>query len=129
MKLLKPAQICEINASMCREFGGLWIPPDNLHLPGALEFLIDRLAGQVFDQPKPIDLFVAAGLQLVFIIQRHVFNDGNKRTALHVAWEFLAANGIDVELDASAEGLALDVAEGRAAEADVELWLRDHAER
>jgi death on curing protein len=126
VKFLTPDQIREINFSMCHEFGGLWVPPDNLRLPGSLEFLIDRLSGEVFDRPKPVDLFAAAALQLVYIAQRHVFNDGNKRTALHVAWEFLAANGVEVQFDSSAETLALDSSDGRVAEADVERWLRNH---
>ena len=126
MRLLTPAQICEINESMCREFGGLWVPPDNLRIPGGLDLLLDQLTGEVFGVAGPTSPIAAAAYQFVFIIRGHVFHDGNKRTALQVALEFLEANGVSVRLDATAETLAVAVAEGGATETEVERWLGDH---
>lgn len=112
---------------MCRETGGYWVPPRNLRREGALEFLADQMAGAIFGVAPASDLFDLAATLVVFIIQGDVFNDANKRTALQGAWEFLVANGEDTRLDASAEDLAVAVAEHRANAEDVADWLRRHS--
>jgi death-on-curing family protein len=112
---------------MCEEFGGYWEQPDNLRVTGALHYLQDRLEGSVFGNTTPTSPFEAAAIIVVAIVQGHYFNDGNKRTALQAAWELLVANGIDLELDASAEELAVGVAQGVEDEATVEAWLRRHS--
>jgi death-on-curing family protein len=116
---------------MCRETGGLWISPHNLRTEGALDFLVDRLSGSVFGVEPLHDLFVLASMIVVGIISGHVFNDGNKRTAMLSAWEFLFRNGVRVRLSSweESEEIALAVAEGRAGEPEVAEWLRQHCQR
>ena len=60
------------------------------------------------------------------IIARHVFWDGNKRTGIYATWLFLATNGITINLDASVEDLAVDIASGEAGFDDFVDWLHQH---
>lgn len=121
---LSPDAICEINEAMYRAFGGLWTPPHNVRVPGALEYVIDEMSGKVFGRPLADSLIDKAALLTHSLITRHIFNDGNKRTALHAAWAFLSLNGVQVNLNPrSAEDLAVRVAQGLAGRADVARWL------
>jgi death-on-curing protein len=122
---LSAQQICEINRRMCLEFGGLWEPPDNLRVSGALDFTLEQMQGSVFGKtlaPTLIDKAAALGHS---IIARHIFNDANKRTGLQAVWEFLGANGITLNLDSSAEDIALRVADGSAGFDDLRRWIEE----
>ena len=57
---------------------------------------------------------------------RHVFWDGNKRTGVYATWVFLKANHVIVNLDASVEDLAVDIASGEAGFAELLDWLHKH---
>jgi death-on-curing family protein len=109
---------------MCSQLGSFWLPPDNVQVKGGLEYLYDTLSGSVFGTEAPTDVFSVAARVLVYIAHGHVFHDGNKRTGLHAAWELLAANGVKLRLDASAEGFVVDVADGRIGQSEVVDWLR-----
>ena len=60
------------------------------------------------------------------IIRRHVFIDGNKRTGVHVAWEFLQINGHPVQLESDIADIAEGVAKGSLEFADLLSWLHAH---
>jgi death-on-curing protein len=118
-----PKEICEINERMCREFGGLWQPPANVRIVGGLEYIIEEMRGQVFGHAAAESLIDKAALLAFFLVTRHIFNEGNKRTAMHAVWEFLEANGLRLALDSSAEDLTLRIAEGIAGSSDVVRWI------
>ena len=127
--LLSADQLREINKVMCKEFGGLWVPPDNLRSEGSLEFLLDRLGGSVFGAEPPSNVFEVAATLVASIIHGHYFNDGNKRTALLAAWELLAVNGVALHLaDQGAESFAVDVADHKLDNDSIERWLRDNCD-
>lgn len=123
---LTAEQICEVNRRMVGEFGGLFVPPDNLSNPHALEYILAAIESSVYGYNPYPGLKEKAAAIAHGIISRHVFTDGNKRTAIHVAWEFLFSNGIRVSLDTTIEDLALAVAKGDAGHKELLTYLHSH---
>lgn len=117
-------QVCEVNRRMIEEFGGLFVPPNNLLNLNALEYILDVVRSSVFDM-YPTFKEKAAALAH-HIISRHVFNDGNKRTGSHIAWEFLRANGVNLFLEPSIVELTVAIAEKEAAQEQFLEWLHKH---
>ena len=117
-------QICEVNRRMIKEFGGLFIPPNNLLNLDALEYILDMVKSSLFDTYPTLKEKAAA--LTYHIISRHVFNDGNKRTGSHTAWEFLRANGIDLFLDESIIELTVAIAKNEATQEELLQWLHEH---
>jgi len=116
--------ICEINRRMILESDGLFVPPDNLLNRGSLEYILYTIEFPFYDTyttPKE----KAAGIAY-YIITRHVFHDGNKRTAIQTAREFLIQNNFKLFLDTSIEDLALEIAQNRATEDQLLRWLHEH---
>ncbi len=63
------------------------------------------------------------------IMKNHPFVDGNKRTALVIAFAFLDVNGI--EINASEEDtyrVFMDLASGRVSEEELGAWISDNSE-
>lgn len=121
-------QICEVNRRMIEEFGGFFSPPDNLNSASALEYVLAAIAGPVYGHDAYPELKDKATAIAHHIITRHVFHDGNKRTAVHMAWEFLRSNGVSVYLDSSIIELAETIAKGEAFYEDLLGWLHSHQE-
>ncbi len=60
----------------------------------------------------------------------HPFVDGNKRTGFLAAYIFLALNGWDlIAPEADAVAAVLDLAAGKAKEADFSEWLQANTEK
>lgn len=82
-------QVEEIHREQIKEFGGL----DGLRDPAALESAIA--------QPKNVylyaggDVYEIAAAYASFISESQAYFDGNKRTGLQAALDFLEINGID----------------------------------
>ena len=121
-------QICEINRRMIQEFGGLFIPPDNLFNSNALEYVLDAIRSSIFGIDIYPTLKEKAAAIAHHIISRHVFRDGNKRTGTHVAWEFLRANGVRIHLDSSIVELTVAIASRDATQGELLQWLHEHQE-
>jgi death on curing protein len=63
------------------------------------------------------------------IAQNHPFLDGNKRTAMQVAFVFLEFNGVPVTASQEEACLTfLSLAAGEITEAELVLWFAKHAE-
>lgn len=122
------AQICEINRRMIeeKEFGGLFIEPDNLLNLDALMYILDAIQSSIFGISVYPALKEKAAAITHHIISRHVFNDGNKRTGTHIAWEFLRSNGIEVFLDGSIVELTVAIAKNEATQEELLRWLHEH---
>jgi death-on-curing protein len=58
------------------------------------------------------DVFGIAALYAIAIARGHVFNDGNKRTALICALAYLSEEGITIRRNPLLEQLMVDVADG-----------------
>ncbi len=91
-------------------------------IEGALGRVENRIAYGMID-----DLFALAAVYAVAIATGHVFNDANKRTALHTMVSCLYINGIDFDYDAKEIGdLIISVAQGNIDEDALADWLRAH---
>ena len=119
-------QIVAVNRQMIRLSGGRFSPPDNLINRSSLEYVLRAIAYPLYGQQLYPSLKEKAAALAYRIINRHVFSDGNKRTAVHIALEFLGANGIGILLDFSIAYVARDVASGELAEQDLLDWLHGH---
>jgi death-on-curing protein len=63
----------------------------------------------------------------VGISGNHPFVDGNKRTAMHVAFVFLEFNGYPITASQEEACLTfLSLAAGEITEAELALWLAEH---
>jgi death on curing protein len=119
-------QICYVNRRMIQTSGGLFVPPDNLIDRASLSYILDAITAPVFGREMYPSLIDKAAALLFYIISRHVFFDGNKRTAAYIAWEFLNANGCSVSLDTSVVELAENIAADRAGYAQAVTWIIKH---
>ncbi len=119
-------QICQVNRRMIEEFGGLFLPPNNLSNLGALEYILDVIKSSIYGYTGYSTLKQKASAIAYHIISRHVFWDGNKRTAIHSAWEFLNSNGIPIFLDSSIEELSVAIAAREATQDELLKWMHNH---
>lgn len=110
-------EICEINRRQIEMFGGLFLSYGNFHNRGSLEYALDAIDAEVFGTPLYLTLEAKAAFLAFNIITKHVFHDGNKRTALTACRIFLLLNGFDLNIsaeepDENAMNIAAEVAEG-----------------
>ena len=69
-----------------------------------------------------------AAAYLFHLVKNHPFIDGNKRVGFHVAYVFLALNGIVLDMpDDEAYDLVIATAEGRATKPEIAQAFRDAA--
>ncbi len=92
--------ICQINFEWIRDYGGRYQAVDyNLCNRASLEYILEAIQYTVFG----IDLFPTlvekAAALAWWIIEGHVFNDGNKRTGMESAIELLQLNGAKTHFD------------------------------
>lgn len=85
-------QILRINRIQIDLKGGLYVPPFNLRVEGALESILYELREPLFGEyPFPSLFHKAAGLTWR-ISTRHIFHDGNKRTGMAAGMVMLRIN-------------------------------------
>lgn len=121
-------QICEVNRRMIEKFGGFFDPPENLNNLDALEYILAATASTIYGHSLYYTLKEKAAAIAYQIISRHIFRDGNKRTAIHVAWAFLRSNGVHAFLEPSIIDLTEAIASGEGTHADLLQWLHSHQE-
>lgn len=119
-------QICQVNRRMIEEFDGLFLPPNNLSNLDALEYILDAIKFPIYGYTIYPTLKEKASAIAYHIISRHVFWDGNKRTAIHIAWEFLNSNGKSILLDSSIEELSVAIAARKATQDELLKWMHNH---
>ncbi|MBI4465701.1 MAG: type II toxin-antitoxin system death-on-curing family toxin [Acidobacteria bacterium] len=117
-------QICDVNRRMIEQFGGHFTSPDNVRNASSLQYILDAIRGSLFGGNLYPTLIEKAAALAYHIIAGHTFFDGNKRTAIHSAWEFLRCNGTHVEIDGSVVELAEAIARREAREADLVRWFQ-----
>ena len=99
---------------------------DNLRSRESLENTLYLIENEVFGVNQFPTLKEKASALGECIIARHVFWDGNKRTRVLAAWMLLDNNGVNVNLDASVEDLAVNIASGEAGFNEMLDWLHQH---
>lgn len=79
--------------------------------PGRAQALIHRVLNQHISEDVD-DIFKLAAIHLLAISRGHIFNDGNKRTALFTTLLFLRRNGIEIPGNEAMVDLTVEVAKG-----------------
>ena len=120
------ARIVELNRDLVGSYGGQYVGVDNLRSRESLENTLYLIENEVFGVNQYPTLKEKASALGECIIARHVFWDGNKRTGVLAAWMLLDNNGVSLNLDASVEDLAVDVASGAAGFDEFLDWLHKH---
>lgn len=94
MKFIKRNAILAFNRAVIERYGGSFFGEDNLKLGRPLDYLLDLcIHNEVFGQAQYPTVPHVAALLLFKLVTSHVFNDGNKRTALLTSDYFLFLNG------------------------------------
>ena len=119
-------QICDVNRRMIESSGGRFVLPYNLHRQGALEYILAAVSLPLYGEFRHPSLKEKAAAIAYHSITRHVFFDGNKRTAIHTAWEFLKSNRIALLLEPTINELAVAIASGEAGYGALLRWLHEH---
>lgn len=122
-------QIIDVNRRMIEKSGGSFNPPNNFRNVDSLIYILTAIVYPIYDQYIFNTLIEKAAGLAYEIIASHIFLDGNKRTGLHIAWEFLKANGVEINLDASSEELAVRIAKKEVTRDDLVDWLNAHIKR
>lgn len=90
---------------------------------GRAEALLYRVLNKhVYDGVN--DVFLLAAMHLLAISRGHIFNDGNKRTALFITLLFLRRNGINLPSQSHFVELTVNAAAGRLSVEDIAEQLR-----
>ncbi|GHB88146.1 type II toxin-antitoxin system death-on-curing family toxin [Persicitalea jodogahamensis] len=90
---LTKAQVIKINKSTVEIHGGNFVPPHNFLHEENLDYLLEAVKAEMFGAPLYPTIADKAAIYCFNIIGNHVFTDGNKRTGLGAALQFLSLNG------------------------------------
>ena len=124
VEYLEVDEIVEINRRMIATFGGLFTEgDDNFANRGSLEYILEAIHGSLFGHDLYPTLIDKAAALAWWVIARHVFHDGNKRTGIEACRQFLELNGRLMRIDGEVTGIAVGIAEGRVTLGDVAQWL------
>jgi len=124
-KWISTAIATAIHDEAIYEFGGL----AGIRDIGLLESALDRPRNLLACEPRTSIFRLAAAL-CVGIAKNHLFNDGNKRTALLATRAFLYLNGRELEPSQSDEVATLvAVADGSLTERELASWLERNSQR
>jgi len=91
--------------------------------PGRAEALLYRVLNK-YEYEGVNDIWLLAAMHLLAISRGHIFNDGNKRTALFITLLFLKRNGITFKANPDFVGMTVDAAAGRLSLEEIALRLR-----
>jgi len=119
-------QLIDINRRMINEFGGLFVKPDNIINRSAIDYVLEAIEATVFGVEMYPSMKEKACAITYHIITRHVFNDGNKRTAIAAGLEFLRSNNVSLFIDDSVVDLSVKIADGKADDEILLAWLHEH---
>ena len=96
---------------------------------GALESALARPRNRLAYGKKKPSLARLAAAYAFGIMKNHPFVDGNKRTALVIAFAFLDVNGIEINAsEEDAYRVFMDLASGRVSEEELGAWISDNSE-
>ena len=93
---------------------------------GLLESALARPRNLLAYRRKKPSLARRAAAYAFGIVKNHPFIDGNKRTALVVAFSFLEVNGIEINAsEEDAYRVFMDLARGRISEDELADWMSE----
>jgi death-on-curing protein len=94
---------------------------------GLLDFALARPRNLLAYAENTVTMADLAAAYAVGISANHPFLDGNKRTAMQVAFVFIEFNGLTVTASQEEACLTfLHLAAGEIAEAELALWFAEH---
>ncbi len=121
IKALTIEEVIKIHDDILNNSGGLV----GISLDKSLEAALNRAENYSFYEDVN-DLFEIASIYCIAIAQGHLFNDGNKRTAFAVMYNFLEINGY--ELNAKSEvivDIMLKIAEKKLTKKELSKWIKE----
>lgn len=96
---------------------------------GGLESALARPRNRLAYGKKKASLARLAAAYAFGIIKNHPFIDGNKRTALVIAFAFLEVNGVEMAAsEEEAYRVFMDLASGRMSEEELGTWMSENSE-
>ena len=129
IKYLTKAQVLKINKATVEAHGGNYMPPHNFLHEENLDYLIEAVEAEMFGEPLYPTIADKAALYCFNIIGNHIFTDGNKRTGLGAALQFLNLNGHEVSADVTNPSLTdfiLKLASGESSLDECRAWFTAH---
>ena len=109
MIYLDKEDIIFINKSTIETHGGNYQHPYNFLHEENLDYLLEAIQAEMFDQPIYPLISDKAAPYCFNIICNHIFSDGNKRTGLEAALAFLKLNAYQFKSDLSNKELILSI--------------------
>ncbi|QMI03560.1 type II toxin-antitoxin system death-on-curing family toxin [Citrobacter sp. RHB25-C09] len=91
--------------------------------PGRAEALLYRVLNK-YEYEGIADVWILAAMHLLAISRGHIFNDGNKRTALFITLLFLKRNGISLKANPDFVEMTVEAAAGRLSLEEIVQRLR-----
>lgn len=122
VKTLTLEEVINLHDSILKDSGGL----PGISLNKSLEAALNRAETYSFYEDVN-DLFEIAAIYGIALAQGYLFNDGNKRTAFSVIYNFLEINGYELEATSEAiVNIMLDIAEKKITRDKLVEWLKIH---
>lgn len=126
IQYLSVEQVLAAHAELIKRYGGNQGVRDR----GLLESAVFRPQASAFGQEAYPTLFEKCAVLGYFLIQNHLFLDGNKRTGFAAMHLMLLINGYDLTSTAIEEvEMTENVASGKMHESEIALWLREHSRK
>jgi death on curing protein len=126
MRYLTKQQIVRLNKDTVAEHGGNFMPPSNLLHEENLNYLLEAVQAELFGEPMYPTVAHKAAVYCYNIICNHIFSDGNKRTGLGAALNFLLANSMAISAAIDNNTLTayiLKVASGQSSLEECRAWF------
>ncbi|ECH1994498.1 type II toxin-antitoxin system death-on-curing family toxin [Salmonella enterica] len=119
LQLISAEEIIQFHDRLLRVTPGVTGMPD----PGRAEALMYRVLNQI-EYEGVTDVWLLAAMHLLAISRGHIFNDGNKRTALFITLLFLKRNGVSLSANPDFVDMTVDAAAGRLTLEQIAVRLR-----
>lgn len=126
IRYLTKSRIIKINKETIEIHGGNFMPPFNFLHEENLDYLVEVVTSEMFGQQLYPLITDKAAVYCFNIICNHIFSDGNKRTGLGAALQFLNLNGLDVSQNITDDILTafiLKIASGRSSLEECKAWF------
>ena len=132
IRYLTKHQVIRVNKATVELHGGNFMPPANFPHEENLDYLLEAVQAEMFGEPLYPTITDEAALYCFNIIGNHIFTDGNKRTGLGAALQFLNLNHHDLSdtvTDSILTDYILKVASGQSSLDECRAWFADHTLR
>lgn len=108
LQIISAEEIIAFHDRLLRVTPGVVGMPD----PGRAEALMYRVLNRI-EYEGVTDVWLLAAMHLLAISRGHIFNDGNKRTALFITLLFLKRNGITLAANQDYVAMTVEAAAGQ----------------